>query len=282
MELTLVNGFWMSTTRIAGNWSASTSIQQQENANIIRSFFINEGWTLEAICGMLGCMQGESTINPAFIQATNRNKLPNGADELTDVPNSVMINFYMQYFGDTRKEYAIGLIQWDGYSTRNGVPGQKLVNYAMSNNINWYDGWTQLYRIRGEWQWDIGHQSTDFFKPVNWEGTTWTYANYPTSTMTPESCASVWTYGVERNKGGPGFRPANARLWYDWFTGPDAPELIPPEQFLEPLPADTSEPPFDPEHPQPVDPDGEDYLPAWLFYYITRKKLKEGKQWRKI
>lgn len=273
MNITLINGFYMATNQRAGGWSGTPSAEQLANANIIRSFFINEGWTINAICGMLGCMQGESTINPAYIEETNRGRLPNSAQSLTDVPNSVMIHFYNKYYGDTRMGYAIGLVQWDGYSLRNGVEGQKLVNYAVSNNINWYDGWTQLYRIRGEQQWDVNNNKHDFFKVVRWNGTDWSFWNYPTSTMTPEDCASVWTYGYERNAGGPGFRPANARWFYDYFTGEDAPDIIPPEEFLTPLPADPDLPPFDPDDPTPPDPSGGDYLPAWfLIKYSKHRK----------
>lgn len=281
MNLTLVNGFYIATDTRAGGWSGTPTTEQINNANIIRSFFLNEGWTLEAICGMLGCMQGESTINPAFIQATNINRLPNSASSLTDVPNSVMINFYMEYYGDTRKAYAIGLIQWDGYSTRNGIQGQKLVNYCMDNNIQWFDGWSQMYRIRGEWQYDVTNHNHSFFKVVRWNGTDWSYWNYPQSTMSPEDCASVWTYGVERNQGGPGYRPANARWFYDYFTSPDAPAIIPPEDFAQPLPYDPDDPPFDPDDPTPPSPPGEDYLPAWLLYLIMKKR-KEYRKCQRI
>lgn len=281
MNITLLNGFYLSTDQRAGGWSGTPSAEQLTNANIIRSFFLNEGWTINAICGMLGCMQGESTINPAFIQETNRSRLPHSASSLSDVPNSIMINFYMEHYGDLRKAYAIGLVQWDGYSNRNGIQGQKLVNYAVSNNINWYDGWTQLYRIRGEQQYDVNNNTHDFFNVVRWQGTNWSFVNYPTATMTPENCATVWTYGYERNVGGEGFRPTNARWFYDYFTSPDAPAIILPEDFLEPLPADPDDPPFDPDDPSPPIPSGGDYLPAW-FLYLLIKKRKGYRQWRKI
>lgn len=281
MNLTLVNGFYISTDQRAGGWSGTPTTEQINNANIIRSFFLNEGWTLEAICGMLGCMQGESTINPAFIQATNRSRLPNSASSLSDVPNSVMINFYMEYYGDTRKAYAIGLVQWDGYSIRNGVQGQKLVNYATDNNINWYDGWTQLYRIRGEQQYDVQHGTHSFFYRVRVSGTYYDFNNFPYSTDTPENLAKAWTWGYERNAGGEGYRPANARWFYDYFTSPDAPAIIPPEDFLTPLPYDPDDPPFDPDDPTPPSPPGEDYLPAWLLYLIIKKR-KEYKRCQRI
>ena len=160
---TLINGWYMATDHRNGAWSVTTetpTAEQLHNANIVRSFFLNEGWTINAICGLLGCMQGESTINPAFIQATNRYRLPNSAASLMDVPNSVMKNFYMEYYQVTRKAFAIGIVQWDGYSVVQLAGGgtenqQKLVAYAIRNNIIWYDGWTQMYRLKGEQAYDV-------------------------------------------------------------------------------------------------------------------------------
>lgn len=290
MQPTLINDWYISTDQRLGAWSVTTetpTAEQKTNANIVRSFFINEGWTIEAICGMLGCMQGESTINPAFIQATNRYRLPNSAANLTDVPNSVAKHYFKEYYQDTRQAYGLGLVQWDGYSqvTISGTTEdqQKMVAYAIRNNIIWYDGWTQLYRLKGEQEYDTQHGTTSFFRTVRWNGTDWNFTNYPTSTMSPEDCASVFTYGYERNAGGPGFRTDNARWWYDWFTGEDAPDIIEPEDFSEPLEADPDEPPFDPDDPQPVDPSGpEDYLPAWLLCVLKRNRKEIKQIWRRI
>lgn len=282
MNPTLINGFYMATNSTIGGWSGTPSQMQIDNANIIRSFFLNEGWTLEAICGMLGCMQGESTINPAFIQATNRYRLPNNGDTLNNVPNNVMINFYMEYYGDTRKAYAIGLVQWDGYSDRNNVRGQKLVNYATQNNIMWYDGWTQMYRIRGEQQYDVQHSTNSFFRRVRVNGIYYDFNNYPYSTASPEDLAKAWTYGYEVNAGGEGYRPANARWFYDYFTSPDAPDIILPEDFLLPLPYDPYNPPFDPDNPDPPDPSGDDFFPVWFWLMCIRKRKEYRKPCRKI
>ena len=281
MQISEINGFFMSTDTRLGGWSGEPSLGQKLNANVIRSFFLNEGWTINAICGMLGCMQGESTINPAYIEETNRGRLPHSASDLTDVPNSVMINFYNEYYGDLNRGYAIGLVQWDGYSNRNNVQGQKLVNYATDNNIQWFDGWTQLYRLRGEQQYDVQHHTTQFFYPVTYSGVRYTFENYPYSTATPEILATAWTSGYERNAGGVGFRDENARWFYDWFTGETAPEIIPPENFLQPLPYDPESPPFDPDNPNPPDPSGLDYLPPWLLYCMLRKR-KGFKKWLRI
>ena len=285
MQPSLENGFYLATNSRVGAYSVNTeppSAEQLNNANIIRSFFIDKGWTINAICGMLGCMQGESTINPAFIQATNRYRLPNSADNLWDVPNSIMANFFMEHYADSRKAYGIGLVQWDGYTIYQNQDVQKMVAFAIANNIIWYDGWTQLYRLHFEQQSDETQNRTDFFKPVRYSGVVYTFTNYPYSTETPELLATAFTSGYERNAGGVGFRADNARWWYNYFTDPNAPAIIDPTDFYPPLPADPYEPPFDPDHPVTPSPDAPDF-PSW-FLMIPSILMKGGKQkiWRKM
>ena len=291
MNVTQINGWYMATDARIGEWSTlyqNPTYEQEWNANIVRSFFINEGWTLEAICGMLGCMQGESTINPAFIQATNRYRLPNSAADVSDVPNSIMKNFFKEYYAVTNRAFAIGIVQWDGYTNVN-IPGgteqqQKLVAYAIRNNIVWYDGWTQMYRLKGEQEYDVNNHTHAFFQAVTISGTTYDFNNYPYSTATPETLAAAWTAGYERNAGGVGFRGTNARYWYDFFTGASAPAIIPPTSFLSPLQDSPILPPFDPDHPVNPTPPGIDYIPAWLscIFANNNKRKVMKRKWIKV
>lgn len=278
-----INGFWSSSDERVGPWSVVSQQPTQaqiDNANIVRAFFLAEGWTMEAICGMLGCMMGESTINPGYVQETHRNLLPNNGTNLYALNNTVMMDFYGEFYQDMRRGYAIGLVQWDGYSNRGGVQGQKLVNYCRDNNIVWYDGWSQLYRLRGEWQYDVTNQSRTFMYKVGRGGTDWDFTNYPQCTLTVEDCAYIWTTGYERNRGGLGDRGLNGRWYYDFFLNdPNAPAVIPPEQFNRPLPYNPDQPPFDPENPQPVTPPGADYLPDWLYAYVISKRKRGEKKW---
>lgn len=289
MIATLVNGFYIATDSRLGDWSVlynNPSAEQLNNANIIRSFFLNEGWTINAICGMLGCMQGESTINPAFIQQTNRYRLPNSAADISDVPNSIIKHFFKEYYQVQNRAFGIGLVQWDGFSyvTVGQVTEeqQKMVAFAIANNIIWYDGWTQLYRIRSEWQYDVLNQTNTFFYPVRYSGITYTFANFPTSTATPEILAAAWTSGYERNAGGVGYRADNARWYYDYFTGASAPPVIDPLDFLMPLEADPDEPPFNPANPvDPVEP-GLDYIPGWLSAIFAKQRKELLKRWIRV
>lgn len=259
----LYNGFWLSPNLRIGAWSTSTEQPTQEqiiNANNIKSFFRLENWTLEAICGMLGNMQAESTINPAMIQETNRFRLPNAGTDLDTLPNSVMQNFYREYYGVTRKAFGIGLVQWDGYSNTSTGPQQKLVAYCIRNTYNWYDGWAQCYRIRGEWQTDSQYH---FFNPVTVNGNYYTFATYVSSTNSPEELAEAWQRGYERNSGGLGFRGTNARSWYNFFSSGAAPEPVTPQ-----LP--------EPESPYPI-PDAQETEIITIMLSITGKRREQQK-----
>lgn len=57
-----------SYTWIKGNRYLSLS-EMENNAKIVYSIFTNKGWSLNAIAGMLGNMQSESTINPGIWQS---------------------------------------------------------------------------------------------------------------------------------------------------------------------------------------------------------------------
>lgn len=256
----LYNQFWISPNLRIGAWSTQTenpTTEQEINANCIRSFFLLENWTINAIAGMLGNMQAESTLNPALIQETNRWRLPNSGTDLDTLPNSVMKNFYKEYYGVANKAFGIGLVQWDGYTVVGTENQQKLVAYCIRNSYNWYDGFAQCYRLRGEWQSDATYH---FFKPTTVNGVTYTFANYVTSTASPETLAQAWQQGYERNSGGLGFRGTNARYWYNWFTGASAPAPITPS-----LP--------EPESPIPY-PDADDDILLPLLFYVMKKRKK--------
>lgn len=264
----LINSFWCSPNLNIGEWSTQyndPSAMQKVNANNIKSFFILEGWTLEAVCGMLGNMQAESQINPAYIEGTNRWRLPQSGTDLNLLPNQVVKNFYNAYYGDLDRGYGVGLVQWDGYSYRLTTREQKLVAYAISNNYNWFDGWCQCYRIKGEQALDPQYH---FFNPVEIDGVTYDFSTYPTSTASPSTLAHAWQWGYERNSGGLGFRGTNAEWWYSYFTGPDAPEPVTPDDPLPPSP-----------YPYPG---GDFFLPVWMFHLFTNKRKESKRPCRKM
>ena len=220
MTIQKVNGWWMSTDTLMGSTDTSSiGSHMIENARKIYNYFTGKGWSLSAIAGILGNAQVESTLNPALIQATNRWRLPNNAAELSDVPNSVMINYTDTYYGGFG--YGIGIVQWDGY-TSTAPAGQKLVSFAERYNLNWYDGDTQTFRIFREYETNIQWQSATI------EGITWTWSNYVTNTQTPEVSARIWQVCYEVADPGTLLRrQANARYWYNYFTAHPYDEVQP-------------------------------------------------------
>jgi len=88
--------------------------EMTENAQYIMTYLLENGWTKNAIAGILGNMETESTINPGIWQ---------NLDE-----------------GNT--SLGFGLVQW--------TPATKLINWANSNTLDYRDIDTQLKRIQYE------------------------------------------------------------------------------------------------------------------------------------
>ena len=277
MTPVLFNDFYISPDTRIGPWhiaGGTVTQEQKDNANAIKSFFVDqEGWTINSVCAMLGNMMGESTLNPAFIQQTNRWRLPNAAADISDVPNSVMANFYKEYYGVDRRAFGIGLVQWDGYThNSNGTDVQKMVNYAIANNFNWYDGWNQCYRLRYEEQYNSTYH---FFREVRVNGVLYDFASFIASTAPVADLTKAWSWGYERNAGGAADRIPDAEYWYNYFTDPaTAPTPITPNY---PSQADPNQP-YDPAHP--VNPDDNPVKSMIKFFwgFIIDKKRKELKR----
>lgn len=214
MQATLVNDWWMTTnqggTMGTTNTSGITS-KQQHNATKVYNYFSALGWSLSAIAGMIGNMQLESWLSPALVEGTHRSQLPNSAADLSDVPNSVALEHY-NHNDHSASGYGLGLVQWDGY-TSTAPAGHKLVSFAIRYNLNWYDGDTQLFRIKREQETNIQWSAAT----VN--GIYWTWSNFPTNTQTPETSAKIWRICYEVAAAGTDqTRQENARYWYDYFS----------------------------------------------------------------
>lgn len=77
----------------------------QNNAQLVYSYFISKGWSINAICGMLGNMQSESTINPGIWQGLTVGSGGGGG---------------------------FGLVQW--------TPWTNYTNWADNNGYGWSSG----------------------------------------------------------------------------------------------------------------------------------------------
>lgn len=105
-----LNGWWYASDAYL------TEEHRRDNAKLVRDFFAARGWTINAICAMLGNMEVESTINPGLIEG--------------------------------RKQ---SLSEDDGYGLTQWTPYTKLSNWATRDGLVWMnDGGTQCKRIQYE------------------------------------------------------------------------------------------------------------------------------------
>ena len=235
---TIYRQYWVSPDDYLGSTDTSEiTDMQKQNANCVKSYFTGEGWTLQSVCGMLGNMQYNSGINPAFIMNYHRNELPDNAEDLTKLPNYLMQFFFGDYYQDPNTdEYGLGLCQWSTTTTRNYLQQAYCVAYGVVNHYNWYDGWGQCKRINSERANDMQGTSR-YFQVVDVDGIHFSFSNYATVNASPETLAQAWAEGYDQDTTDLDYRKQNARYWYDYFTGPDAPQPIPepePEPYTVP------------------------------------------------
>lgn len=90
----------------------------QNNAKMFYSRMIGQGWTLQSICGMLGNIQTESSINPGLWE---------GQQE-----GDFNVGFGLVQWTPARK-----YTDWAGSDFRNGDLQCDRINYEVENNIQW-------------------------------------------------------------------------------------------------------------------------------------------------
>lgn len=195
MNVEQYNGYWIAT---------DVYLQQSmrdSNAQLIYNYLSALGWTREAIAGILGNMDVESSVNPALIEGRN-------VHTLIDNNTCLSIN------GST----GVGLVQWTGL-TQTAPAGQKLASFAIRYNKNWYDGELQCFRLEREYDTDIqfDHGTVD--------GVSWDWQSYVVSTDTPEQLAKVWQTLYERGGTDTQTRQQKARYYYNIIGHLHAPWL---------------------------------------------------------
>ena len=80
-----------------------------------------------------------------------------------------------------------------------------------------------------------------YFQVVDVDGIHFSFSNYATVNASPETLAQAWAEGYDQDTTDLDYRKQNARYWYDYFTGPDAPQPI-PEPEPEPYTIQTFSP----------------------------------------
>ena len=196
----------MNVEQFNGYWIATDVYLQQpnrdENARLIFDYLTTLGWTPQAVAGILGNMDVESTMNPALIEGRNIHTL---------IDNNTCLNIG----GST----GVGLVQWTGLTTTQPA-GQKLASFAIRYNKNWYDGELQCFRLEREYDEDLqfDHGTVD--------GVSWDWQSYVVSEESPEQLAKVWQTLYERGGTDTETRQRKAKYYYSLCTRVSTPIIL--------------------------------------------------------
>ena len=242
-----------------GSTHLNPNEMQISNAYKFRQEMKAYGFTELAIAGMLGNIQTESAISPGAIEKWSI--FPNNAEELSDVPNDVVLNTNYNHSNHNAKGYAVGLIQWDTY-TPNEPPGCMLASFAIRHNMTWYDGSTQTLRLYVEWRDNLSWTS------YQWDGIKWTWDKFKNiEGHSPRIAVDIFRSCREKsaiNQEGFQHRRDNGEFWYQYFQD-------------HPDPPDPPGPDPDPDPPIPPEP-GE--FPLWLLFKFRERKLLKNVRFR--
>lgn len=96
-------------------------LEMKNNAGIIVDTLVPEGWTMQAVCGMLGNMQPESTINPGRWESDKVGNLSGGFGLTQWTPATKVRNWIYKTYGST--DYTNGNFQLSRivYEFANGI-----------------------------------------------------------------------------------------------------------------------------------------------------------------
>lgn len=179
----------------SNSWQGSNQAFMENNARVIYGYLYAKGWTLNAVCGLLGNMQRESALNPH------------------------------------QKEFVSGRewdIKRDGYGLGGWTPGQKIIDYVKPKGMDYRTGNSQMYYLvdySEGWGNSGDPGAPSVIPPLSWE-------EYQKSTLDVSTLADYYMWywekpsydPVKQDKSG---REQNAINWYKFFEGVDPP--LPPK-----------------------------------------------------
>ena len=220
----LINNWWVYLRDDMGSTHLNPNEKQIHNAYMMRDALRLLGYDDTAIAGVIGNAQVESSITTGAIQKPS--VLPNGGENIADVPNSYMLQYYTPTAGG--QGYGLGLLQWDRFSAT--YQSQDLLGWTNANGYDWYDGDGQMARLDFEFQ----NDATYHFWRMNYGSLTWAdYKQIETTHPTWDAgeAANVWASCWELSSLSPTgrqHRRENALFWYDWFIAhPTEPKPLP-------------------------------------------------------
>lgn len=165
---------------ITGNFYL-TQAQMENNAPIVWQYLGANGWTINAVAGILGNMQTESNINPGLWESLQEYNYDGG----------------------------FGLTQW--------TPATKYIEWAGGDESVWNNGEKELerilYEVQNNLQWFQNPAAPIPNPPI-------TFAEYTQSTESPETLANyfLWYYEHPADINQPQ-RATQAAYWYTFLGG---------------------------------------------------------------
>lgn len=172
-----------------------TNAQMQENAKYLAQLMTNRGWSLNAICAVLGNWQSECRLNP-------------NDPEYSGYPSNSGGGF--------------GLPQWTPWYRKYGVwcKNNGIANIAtddnpaadFTNQLNYHD-----YECINGYITANGQNSPTW---LNRGGYSYTWSAFKIATDDVQEMAKAYYWQYERSGAGtPGNRPAQALAWYQFLQG---------------------------------------------------------------
>lgn len=213
----LIDDWWIYLRVMNGSYGSTylnPSDMQIHNAYMMRSALQAQGYDETSIAGVIGNAQVESGITPGAIQKVSA--LPNGANSVSDVPNSYMLQYYTPTAGG--QGYGLGLLQWDRYSSV--YQSQDLLGWTNANGYDWYSGAGQLARLDFEFQNDSSYHfwRLNYGSAVTWAAYKQIETNFPS--YDAGEAANIWASCWELSSLDPTgrqHRRENALFWYQYF-----------------------------------------------------------------
>ena len=92
--------------------------KQQYNAKYIWYALQNNGWTLNAVCGMLGNMQAESAINPGRWQSDRVGNMSGGYGLVQWTPATKYINWLPSGSDPSTMDNNLSRIKWEAINNK--------------------------------------------------------------------------------------------------------------------------------------------------------------------
>ena len=180
--------------------------EMKVNATFVWNYLGSRGWTLDAVCGLLGNFEAESTINPNRVENSQKDRWPNWGN------------------------YGFGVAQWTPWYTKKKPDGSwyDATNYHGSNNPT-YGYWAEQngYTVAADGSGTIGNfePQLDYLNANlgTSSGKMWVQ-NYKTASAGPEQAAKDFYVYYEKSEAGTwGTRPAKAAAWYKYLSGGPVP-----------------------------------------------------------